>query len=77
MVARGTCDYNFKAGWWCSRGQGHDGPCALRKEITYRQTQVMARGSLFPTVQVTVCDVCEAFVMDAARHTGWHDNGCR
>lgn len=24
------CDYNFKAGWWCSRGLNHGGPCALR-----------------------------------------------
>lgn len=25
------CDYSFKAGWWCSRSKGHDGPCALYK----------------------------------------------
>ncbi len=25
------------AGWWCSRTEGHDGPCAARPESTQRQ----------------------------------------
>ena len=29
-VFRGPCWYNMEAGWWCSRGSAHQGPCALR-----------------------------------------------